>query len=376
MSVHKRNGRWQVKWREGDRQRSRTFDRKGDADTFDREVSRARQLGPKLLRELTAPQAITLCEFVKTGWRAHAAGMDPATRAKYKWALDFHLQELLDVPLADIDIPRIVEHQQHLLTHGREPVPGERRKAPQVRSVTTVRRAIEHLSGILQIAAEHGVIPGNPARSVRKLPPQRKPPVQPLSPVELEAIIAAFSGRDRIIALLLGHLGLRPIEARLVPWRELRDDTLTIRADLTKATAAYARTITVPAATARELRRWRLEAGVPGDDQPIIGPTAPSTLHQFGPTKLQPVARNAIGRSEGMTPYLLRHTHASLLHYCGHTVPSAAARMGHSGTEHLATYAHVIKALEGQPHYADLDALIAAARASLAEQADTQAVSS
>ena len=66
-----------------------------------------------------------------------------------------------------------------------------------------------------------------------------------------------------------------------------------------------------------------------------------------------------------MTPYLLRHTHASLLHYSAHTVPSAAARMGHSGAEHLATYAHVIETLEGQ-RYADLDALIADARANLA----------
>ncbi len=53
-------------------------------------------------------------------------------------------------------------------------------------------------------------------------------------------------------------------------------------------------------------------------------------------------------------------THASLLHYCGYTVPSAAARMGHAATEHLSTYAHVVKALEGRPHCADLDALIAA----------------
>jgi integrase len=370
MSVHKRNGKWQVKWREGDQQRSRTFDRKGDADTWDREVSRAKQLGPKLLRELTAPSTVTLRDFVKTGFRAHAVNLDPKTREKYGWALRYHLQELLDVPLAEIDVPRIAEHQQYLLTHGRQAVEGERRVAPLVRSANTVRRAIEHLSGILQIAAEHGVIPGNPARSVRKVPADRRPPVQPLSPVEIEAVIAAFTGRDRVIALLLGHLGLRPIEARLVPWRELRDDTLTIRADLTKATAAYARTVKVPEATLRELRRWRLESGVPDDDQPIIGPTSASWLYQWGPERLKPTVKAATGRTDGVTPYLMRHSHASLLHYCGYTVPSAAARMGHAGTEHLATYAHVIKALEGKPtRWADLDAAIAEARTELSARA-------
>ena len=65
-------------------------------------------------------------------------------------------------------------------------------------------------------------------------------------------------------------------------------------------------------------------------------------------------------------PYPLRHAHASLLHYCGFTVPSAAARMGHAATEHLTTHAYVVKASEGRPHYADLDALISAARADLA----------
>ena len=37
--------------------------------------------------------------------------------------------------------------------------------------------------------------------------------------------------------------------------------------------------------------------------------------------------------------------------------------MGHSQIVHLRHYNHVIKALRGQPHHADLDALIAAARA-------------
>ncbi len=55
---------------------------------------------------------------------------------------------------------------------------------------------LENLSGILQLATEHGVIPANPARSVRKVPAERKPPKWPLAPAELEAVIAAFSGQD------------------------------------------------------------------------------------------------------------------------------------------------------------------------------------
>lgn len=46
MSVVKRNGRYQVKWKEPSGwRRSRTFDRKGDADRFDAEVRRRKALG-------------------------------------------------------------------------------------------------------------------------------------------------------------------------------------------------------------------------------------------------------------------------------------------------------------------------------------------
>jgi hypothetical protein len=45
-------------------------------------------------------------------------------------------------------------------------------------------------------------------------------------------------------------------------------------------------------------------------------------------------------------------------------VPDAARRMGHSGEEHLKTYAHVIDAL-GARRYPDLDALITDARNNL-----------
>jgi hypothetical protein len=62
--------------------------------------------------------------------------------------------------------------------------------------------------------------------------------------------------------------------------------------------------------------------------------------------------------------YTLRHKHASACHYARFTVPEGARRLGHGPGLHVETYAHVIDALGGQ-RYADLDALIAAARADL-----------
>ncbi len=65
-----------------------------------------------------------------------------------------------------------------------------------------------------------------------------------------------------------------------------------------------------------------------------------------------------------ISAYTLRHTHASLLHYAGFTVPEAAERMGHSAVVHVGTYAHVIRKLAGR-RYGGLDPLIEAARADL-----------
>ncbi len=110
-----------------------------------------------------------------------------------------------------------------------------------------------------------------------------------------------------------------------------------------------------------ELKRWRLRCGRPADHEPIIGEMTSYNLKAIGARKLGP-APAALGLA-GVTVYTLRHSHASALHYAGWTVPAAARRLGHGPALHVTHYAHVIDALEGQPHHADLDALIAAARA-------------
>ncbi len=206
---------------------------------------------------------------------------------------------------------RVVAHQHHLLETGR--------------SANTAREALVYLSGIMQVAAEHGLIGANPVRSVRKTGTDREE-VRPLTPRELETLVAAVDGRDRIIVVLAGHLGLRPLELRRVTWRGLHGDTLLIGKAQTKATARRSRTIEVPRTTAQELRQWRLASGRPDDDQPIIGPLSAEGLKSWTRQRFAPRAEAAIGRDD-VTLYTLRHTHASICHYAGLTVPEAARRL-------------------------------------------------
>lgn len=239
-------------------------------------------------------------------------------------------------------------HQQFLLDHGRTP--------------NTVREAMTRLSGILQVAVEHGHVPGNAARALRKVPAPPREEVKPLAPVELEALIARFDGRARVIVLLAGHLGLRPKEIRLVPWVAFDGTTVTVGRARTKRGAARTRVIAVPKVTGPEMKAWQLASGGRGED-PIIGPLGEAALRMWAWTHLRPAALEFVGR-DGVSLYTLRHSHASACHYADFTVPEAARRLGHSPQVHVNTYAHAIDAIKGR-RYADLDALIDAARADL-----------
>lgn len=347
MSIHREGGRWRVKYRVGGRQRSRTFDRKGDANAFDAEMKRRRQLGPVLAAELDRT-TLTLAEYVRGPWRSHATTLSSASRARYAWALEKHLADLLNEPLLALDVAILGRHQSLLLSRGA--------------TASTVRAVMTCLSGILQIAIEQGYLTVNAARMVRKVRAEPRAEVAPLTPVELERLITSLHGRNRAIALLAGQLGLRPKEVRAIPWSALTDTHLVIGKAQTKLTAMWTRTIAVPALTARELKEWRLRSGRPSSDEPIIGPMSPNAVRLWNRQVLRPAVSAATqSRITGATLYTLRHSHASALHYCGFTVPEAARRLGHDAALHLKTYAHVLEAISGE-RYTDLDAMLSAAR--------------
>src|SRR5205807_2639830 len=105
MSVHKERRRdgstaFLVRWREGARQRRRTFDRRSDARLWDAEVRRRRQLG--LLRTLDAGSE-TLDEYVADIWaQAHLPGLAAKTQRVYAQTYDTHISPYIgSVPLRE-----------------------------------------------------------------------------------------------------------------------------------------------------------------------------------------------------------------------------------------------------------------------------------
>jgi hypothetical protein len=366
MNLQKRNGRWQLKWRErlpdGEwRQCSQTFDFRGQAEIYDRGRKDALSRGEPWPPVAAARGGMTLAQFVEGPWKRDPITMllDEGSKKKYAWALERHLAELLEVPLVELTSARLSDHQAGMIdppkSWGREPA-----------SANTLKEVFMYLGRVLQVAAEKDFIDGNPAYRLRKAKQHVRTRVEVMSPFELERLLADLEGRDLAIALLGGHLGLRPIEIRLVPVQQLVDGQLQIRPEDTKPNAPWHRAITVPKATHVELRTWLLESGHRGKD-PIVGPMTESALKQWGTKRLRPrVEAVTDGRIANASTKLLRHSHASMLHHAGYTLAGAADRMGHDPDTHTRYYMHVIRAL-GSDRYPDLDTLIDATRGKLTE---------
>src|SRR5437588_12354048 len=205
--------RWRVRWRQGGRYRSQTFDRKGDAVTFGAELRRRQQLGT--LTEMDMGR-VTLADYVVGTWcEAYASQLSPKTWMHYRQLLNKHLLPPLGrLGLRSIRPETIARWQAERLAagHGR----------------VSVRYALTLLGAILQRAFENGQIQSNPARAVRKASLPRRAEVRPLAPATIERMRAASSPRDATLISVLAYAGLRPGGALARPGRDTREATILI----------------------------------------------------------------------------------------------------------------------------------------------------
>lgn len=359
MSVHRRGDAWSVRWRDGDRNRQRTFARKRDAQAFDAETRRLGRLGT--LATIDAGTE-TLDEYVTTTWaRAHIAHLAPKTRQVYAATYDHHLAPALGtLALRAITAETIARWQTDRLAAGAGRV--------------AVRRAFELLGSILQRAVEADRLARNPCRSVgrdvRRATWTRRDEVRPLAPATVEAMRAAASPRDAALVSVLAYAGLRPGEALALRWGDVRDRTLLVERALSlgevKGTkTGTSRAVRLLGPLRADLAEWRLASGRPADGV-LVFPSAtgqPWTEPAYQSWRRRPFRRllDAAGVTTPATPYTLRHSFASLLIHEGRSPIYAARQLGHDARLTLTTYAHVIDELEDAPSV-DAEAAIRAAR--------------
>jgi len=204
---------WRVRWQEGDRWRSRSFEHKRDALLFDSELRRRRRLGS--VASIDAGTE-SLDHFVTRVWTpTYAAQLAPKTQATYAAVYDRHVSPTLGgVQLQAITAELVSRWQADRLAAGA--------------GASVVRKALVTLGGILQRAAEGGRIASNPVRLVRKAPLPRRSEVVPLAPITVERMRAASSPRDATLISVLAYSGARPGEALALRWGDVRERTILV----------------------------------------------------------------------------------------------------------------------------------------------------
>jgi integrase len=366
---------YKVRWREQDRNRGRTFALKRDAEAFDRDIERRRQLGPLAVQQLTGRGGPTLGEWISEHWAPeHAATLAPATRDRYANVYEVHLAPWLDgVPLGEISVARLRGWQAERMKAGVKP--------------GTIHKCRTLLSSVLRHAAESDAIPANPISLVRAPRADQRDAVKPLAPVTVEKIRHALlnparrtvSGseddrrrrrgydlpalgtpqtrlRDVTIVSLLAYAGLRPGELRALRFGDIREHTLLIQRAANPDGSAKPtknhqnRTVKLLPALEQDLREYRLAAGRPSDKRLLLahddGRPWDKTAWQIWRTDRWRPACGAVGMEKPPRPYDLRHSFASLLLAERRQPAYVARQLGHTTAVLWRTYEHLMDEYE------------------------------
>lgn len=317
MSIHHtRTGKWEFRYREGCRNRSKTFDLKEDARSFEAEARVRRQRGEHVRRSTDTP---TLRDFA-ADWidRRRAAGLSEATLKTNGLIFDKHLDPYLGgLRISDLSPRRLDEWRREL----------EAAPAP---TCSTARRLCSVRTSFLES--------GRP-------------------------------GHATLISLL-AYVGLRPREALDLRWEMVDRDRLILPAELTKG--RMDRAPDIPRPVIADLGRWRLACGALGG---LVFPRTDGdrwTKSDWDNWRKRGFkeAAGAAGLLEwnsdtetwvgDFRPYDLRHTCASLM-IRAHVGPAdVAAQLGTSLELVFRTYAHSIEAMRGWPSMSIAEAISAA----------------
>lgn len=341
-----KNGRkvYRVRWREGgrgSRERVRAFDRRSDAERFETETRRSKQLG-----ELTSADTgrETLDEWAREWFASYAQpNLARTTLVYYAHAWDKHvLPQLGDYELRRIT-PQVVADFADGLRRGGV---GE----------ATVRKVLSLLQGVLRRAAVLGRIRSNPVAAIRKPGQRRSRVVRPLAPAAVERLRREMpTERDAVLVSMLAYAGLRPGEALALTWGDVGDRTILVERSLAlgevkETKTRRTRSVRLLGPLATDLKALRMRLGRPGDGKlvfprPDNEPWRDTDWRNWRRRVFTPAAK--MGGLGAIRPYDLRHSFVSLLIAEGRSIVEVARQAGHSPTMALNTYGHVFDELEG-----------------------------
>lgn len=356
--IDRQHLRYRVRWREGGRQQTKTFNRMKDAERFAHEKESALRLGPVYSGPLTG-EVPTFGEFAGLriegdrvvltgdGWFArYRLTVEQSTYRRRTSAIR-HLRFLVDEKLTDVD-PLPVEVELADLTEQ------HRRTAKVVHeTIQKVMRAAKNTysvnPGIFDIAA-----PVYGRGNVKKK--------HTYLTADQAKFLADNSGDDLIRCFVrFGFLtGLRPGEALVLTDKDITAEQVWVRGtledgkrkDKTKTHSAY-RSVPMPSLAKLAVREAQM-LREKGTTILFPAPRGGYCFHNhFYVRWHESVERastawrkkhNTLSPFEGMTPHDLRHTYASLMIQQGVHAKHLQELMGHSSFKvTMDTYGHLFE---------------------------------
>jgi integrase len=342
------SGKWKVRWRDASSKgRSKSFDRKADAQEWESTVRRAKQTGR--LDTLDAGRQ-TLAELAAEHMAAASSYLADKTRANYRqlWA-------------AHVDA-RVLGQDGRDWTHSLASMPIAQIRARDVEAWKADRlnagagpQAVRKTMVLMQIIFDRGVrdesITSNPVKLVKKPSGKRQGSVTVIAPEAVERIRSKLDDTGAMMVSLLAYSGMRPGEARALRWEHIGTKSMRVEwgtnpdGSVKPTKTEQARTVRLVKPLASDLRAWRRAQGNPSDDA-LVFPRADGSAwteddwRNWHGRKFAPAVKAAgvkINRA-----YDLRHSAASLWLHEGINAVQVAAWLGHNVSETFKTYAHVI----------------------------------
>jgi integrase len=349
-SIHRtKHGTYEVKWREGEKQRSKSRKSRAEAVALQAEVDRRSAEGKPILSVKEVP---TLASFTQD-WVTARSDLEESTQIRYAEQLQTHVLPLLGhLPLTLLRPKLLADWQRQRLEEGAGPA--------------VLGKAQALLSQILDTAVlPHEYLDVNPVLALKR-PAYKKKAHRWLTAAEVEALRSWYLERDDLgsatLLSILGYVGIRPQDALARIWPDL-DGKLLVETKVTggevkpgsKTDEDHKRRVYVPAPVLDDLEEWRLATSGSGLMFPRSKDGLPWTKTDYdnwasrapkGKKKRRPrcfkKAAEEVGLGPALTPYDLRHTAATLFAASGWNHVQIANQLGHSPNVSANVYQHLL----------------------------------
>ncbi len=353
-----RHNTFEVRYREGKKERSASFKTKGDAMAFQQKLDRSLH---GVVRRQDVP---TLNDFAVEWFAERRSDLSESTFRTYCGYMDFNVLPYLGhLPLIDLRPRRLAEWQRERLAAGAGPA--------------VLGKTQTLLSQILDSAVlPYEYLEVNPISALKK-PAYAKKEHRWLTAAEVELIRGWYLERGDVgsatLVSVLAYVGIRPQDALALRWDDLTDRLAVLRKNVngeivpgSKTGLGYRRYVYVPPIVRADLEAWKQVSQWTDLIFPRASDGQPWTKSDFDnwrsrrQTRRTPTgnvltkgrcfktAAEEVRLGWSLKPYDLRHTGATLYAAAGWNYLEVGRQLGHSPEVSMRVYQHLFDQTEGE----------------------------